>query len=232
MFSRIARRIPWKRPLFLALLLTAVSGSVALAATFTVIIGTSGNDTINKAGQPGNYHIYGLAGRDTLTGGLGDNLVVGDGHCPPGATTDEYCDVAPIPGDAGDTLRGGGGNNAIYGGGGPNTIYGGRGHNYIQAGPSRNLIYGGPIGDVINATAGSSTTIFPGDGPNVIDSRGPGIETIYCSGSQDTVYADANDIVLDCANVIMVHSKRELASTLRKRSNRKHTSRKHTSKRR
>jgi Ca2+-binding RTX toxin-like protein len=242
MFSRNARRIPWKRPLSLAVLLTAVSGSVALAAeTWIFVGGTSGNDTINKAGQPGNYQIFGFAGKDTLTGGQGDNLIVGDGHCPPGTSNADYCDVEEIPGDGGDTLRGGTGNNAIFGGGGPNTIHGGHGHNYIEAGPSTNLVYGGPSGDAINATDGSST-IYAGGGQNFIDARGPGIDKIYCSGTQDTVYADPNDIVKDCAHVYISNNDNNAAdAAVRKRltslkklsSLKKHASRiKHPSKHR
>lgn len=202
MLLRKARRIRWRRRSVLgaALVLAAVASAAGAATTWTVIVGTTGNDTIDKGGVPGNYRIWGLAGKDVLTGGKGDNVLVGDGKCPAGAKTDDYCQIQTIAGDGGDTLRGGGGNNWIYGGGGPNTLYGGQGDNYIQAGPSTNVIYGGPVGDAINATSGSST-IYPGKGTNYIDTRGPGIDHVYCSGKNDTVYADANDVIVKCAHV-------------------------------
>jgi Ca2+-binding RTX toxin-like protein len=202
MFLRKARHIAWKnRSLLVAVLVIAGTTTTAVAASnWTVIIGTSGNDTINKGGQPGNYRLWGLAGKDVLTGGKGTNVLVGDGHCPPGAKDDQYCDVEEVPGDGGDTLRGGGGNNTILGGGGPNTMYGGQGYNYIESGPSTNVVYGGPLGDAINATDGSST-IYPGKGTNYIDARGPGIDHVYCTGKNDTVYADANDVIKNCAHV-------------------------------
>jgi len=203
MALRKALHIGWKKSVLLAVLVIAGSATAAVASdSFTTIIGTSGNDTINKAGKPSNYLIWGLAGKDTLSGGQGDNLIVGDGHCPPGTNDPNYCDVEEVTSDAGDALRGGGGNNVIFGGGGPNTMYGGPGNNYIETGPSANVVYGGPTGDVINATEGSST-IFLGKGQNYVDARGPGIDRIYCTGTQDTIYADTNDIVKNCANVMI-----------------------------
>jgi Ca2+-binding RTX toxin-like protein len=215
MFLRKARHIAWKnRSLLVAALVIAGTTTTAVAAsTWTVIIGTSGNDTINKGGQPGNYRLWGLAGKDVLTGGRGNNILVGDGHCPPGARDDQYCDIEEVPGDGGDTLRGGGGNNTIFGGGGPNTMYGGQGYNYIESGPSTNVIYGGPLGDLINATEGSST-IYPGKGTNYVDARGPGIDHVYCTGKNDTVYADANDVVKNCAHV-HIGSQASTSSSLR-----------------
>jgi Ca2+-binding RTX toxin-like protein len=230
MISRKAGRFSfgWKKSLSLVPVLTAVSATAALAATTTVIIGSSGNDTINESGKTGTFHIYGLVGKDTITGGQGDNLIVGDGHCPPGATDDQYCDIEEVSGDAGDTLRGGGGNNAIFGGGGPNVMYGGAGSNYIEAGPSTNVIYGGQAGDVINAREGSST-VYAGKGQNFIDARGAGIDHIYCSGTHDTVYADLNDVVKNCATV-HYGSSPDLATSLSKKHAKKHKSSKRTRK--
>jgi Ca2+-binding RTX toxin-like protein len=234
MFSRKARHIPWKKSLFAAVLLVASSATVAVAATsYTTIIGTPGPDTINKSGVVGDFAIFGLAGKDTLTGGKGDNLIVGDGHCPPGATDANYCDLEEIPGDTGDTLRGGNGDNAIFGGGGPNTMYGGPSNNYIESGPSTNVIYSGPLGDTINATDGSNT-VFLGKGPNYVDARGPGIDRIYCTGTQDTVYVDGNDIVRNCANVVIgsrehkdLVTKRRATALRRTHVGTKHATRKH-----
>jgi Ca2+-binding RTX toxin-like protein len=203
MFLRNVRRIRWKRESSLgAVLVLAVLAAAAVAATsWTVIIGTSGNDTINEAGKSGNYRLWGLAGRDVLTGGTGNNVLVGDGSCPPGARTDTYCQINTIPGDGGDTIRGGSGSNWIYGGGGPNTLYGGTGPNYIQAGPSTNVIHGGSGGDAINATVGTST-IYTGTGTNVVNTQNGRVDHVYCSSGKDTVYADRIDVLSHCAKVI------------------------------
>jgi RTX calcium-binding nonapeptide repeat (4 copies) len=223
MFSRKARHIPWKRTVLLTVLVVACSATVALAMTmssspWTVIFGTTGNDTINQTGHAGNYRIYGFLGKDTLTGGTGDNVLVGDGHCPPGTTneqtiktvpappndpanhSDQYCDVHWSSGDGGDTLTGGGGNNAIFGGGGPNRLTGGKGNNFIEDGPSHDTIYGGPLGDVIDAVNGPST-IYPGKGTNYIDTVGPGTSYVYCTGKNDYVSANQNDVIKNCAHV-------------------------------
>lgn len=230
MLSRRLRRIAAMNGMAVALVAIAVTATAALAATsWIVVIGTSGNDTINEGGKAGNYRIWGLAGKDTLTGGAGGNVLVGDGSCPPGATDDQYCSIQTIAGDGGDTLRGGGGNNSIYGGGGPNTMYGGGGYNYIQSGPSTNVIYGGQLGDTINATKGSST-VYAGKGTNFIDAVGPGIDHIYCSGKHDVVYADANDVVKNCAKVYVGSQARTASAVFARHARatvKKHASRRH-----
>jgi Ca2+-binding RTX toxin-like protein len=232
MFSRKARRLPWRRSIALAVILTAFSGAVAVAAqTWIFVAGTSGNDTINESAKTGNYQIFGFAGKDTLTGSKGDNLIVGDGHCPPGTHDANYCDVEEIAGDGGDTLRGGGGNNAIFGGGGPNTMYGGTSYNYIETGPAKNTVYGGPIGDAINATEGYGT-INPGTGTNYIDVRSSGVYTVNCIGHNDTVYANTNSHINNCANVNYGGNNRDAAAAIRKAATRKqhHAKKKHHAK--
>jgi Ca2+-binding RTX toxin-like protein len=221
MLSRKARRLPWRRSIALAVILTAFSGAVAVAAdTWIFVAGSSGNDTINESAKTGNYQIFGFAGKDTLTGSKGDNLIVGDGHCPPGTSDEDYCDVEEVPGDGGDTLRGGGGNNVIFGGGGPNTMYGGTGYNYIETGPSTNTIYGGPIGDAINATEGSGT-INPGKGTNYIDVRSSGVYTVNCIGKNDTVYAYRTDHINHCAHVTYAGNNRDAVAAIKKAGTRK-----------
>lgn len=247
MFSRKARRIPWKKSLLLTVLAFAIVGSasVALASqeAWTVIFGTAGNDTINETGQPGNFRIYGFLGKDTLTGGIGDSVLVGDGHCPPGTANqsqitvvlvlppagdpannaDQYCDEDPIAGDGGDKLKGGIGSSAIIGGGGSNRLTGGQSSNYIQDGPSTDLIYGGPSGDVINATNGPST-IYPGTGTNYIDTRGPGVSRVYCTGQNDYVYANTNDQIHACAHVYytFLATNHAVVSTAKHKNHKKH----------
>ena len=232
MFSRKPLRLRWTRTLALAVVVLVSFSTGALAAGFwTDIIGTSGNDTINESGKPGNFRILGLLGKDKLTGGLGTNVLVGDGHCPPGATDVDYCDFSPIPGDGGDTLTGGPGSNGIFGGGGPNVLIGGGGHNFIQAGPATNTITGGPSGDAIQATVGTST-ITAGKGMNVIDARSPGkVNTVICTGKNDFVYAFKQDVIKNCAHVFISTDSRDRANATAAKMTHRKTVKKHTVKR-
>jgi hypothetical protein len=240
-------RIPWKRSLLLSVLLIATSGTAALAdsGSWTVIFGNPGNDTINMSSRAGNCRIYGFGGKDNITGCQGDNVLVGNGHCPPGTATDDpttgnasffgdsdddqYCDSEEISGSPGDTIHGGGGGNAIFGGGGPNTLYGGHGPNYIEAGPKTNTIYGGPSGDAINATEGTGT-ITAGKGTNYIDTQGAGGYTINCTGSNDTVYAEYHDHINHCAHVYYPNNQHDAAMLASKKHAKKHHATKHHSK--
>jgi len=218
---RKARHIPWRKSLLLAVVVFTVGGSatVALASqeAWTVIFGTPSNDTINESAVTGNFRIYGFQGKDTLTGGKGESVLVGDGHCPAGTekstiqvipppqgdpenNADQYCDTDAQTGDGGDTLKGGTGNSAIIGGGGPNKLTGGSGDNYIQDGPSQDTIIGGPSSDAINATNGPST-ITPGKSA-AIDTVGPGLSVVNCpKGNNDFVLANKSDTIKGCAHV-------------------------------
>src|ERR1700758_3062477 len=99
MLARFARHIRLTRPLALAALLLGVLAAAALAASWIVVIGTTGNDLINAGGRPGNSRLGGLKGKDTIPGALGDNLIVGDGSCPAGDTSDDsYCSIDTIAG--------------------------------------------------------------------------------------------------------------------------------------
>ena len=257
MFLRKAVRMSMKKKvLFLALPVFACSSAAAVAAGgWTVVIGTSGNDTINESGNTGNYRIWGLAGHDVLTGSQGSNFIVGDGHCRENnnaVTTgqdDEYCDTAEVKGDAGDELTGGGGDNVEIGGGGPNVIRGGNGHNTIFAGSATNgtsagtgnLIYGGQHGDAIDAVSGTSA-IYPGAGTNYVDTQGAADhkDYVYCikGDKGTTVYAKPSDVVQNCAHVSRSNPSRDRASSKHKRHStkrkptRQHASAKRSSSRR
>jgi hypothetical protein len=164
------------------LVVLAVTG-VALGYTYTVIFGTPGSDTINESGQPGNFHIYGFQGSDTITAGLGDitlnskgqpqidgyDLLYGDGACtatPP--NNDSYCEH-PAPWlpqpwtdspSSTDRIMGGVGPDWIIGGGGSNVIAGSQTYDVITAGPHNNTITGGHLGSAIIANhPGAHSTI-------------------------------------------------------------------------
>ncbi|MGO9903676.1 MAG: hypothetical protein ACLP0J_29335 [Solirubrobacteraceae bacterium] len=168
MLMRLARR-KWKLTAALVVAFTAITG-VALAYAYTVVYGTSGNDTINDKGKAGNFHIYGFQGSDNLTAGNGNitivgskpvingyDLIYGDGLCTqelPG--NDSYCEMpAPwLPQPWTDTA---GSNDNITGGAGPSILVGGGGNNTITGSKTYDVIVGGgPSG-----LAGGTTTAHP-----------------------------------------------------------------------
>jgi Ca2+-binding RTX toxin-like protein len=191
-----------------------------------VVFGTPGNDTINESANANNYRIYGFEGKNTLTGGKGDSVVVGNGQCPKGTgdgssvqtipppagdpenNADQYCSIDWITGQPGDVLKGSDGKSApdssgvsgLVGGYGNNTITGGTsGDNAIEDGPSTDTIQGGPDNDVIDATNGPST-VTTGSGGSLVDVQGNFTSTVYCHGN-DYVYADTQDHLYNCPHV-------------------------------
>jgi hypothetical protein len=226
MFSRKAREIPWKRKsLLFSALVIAVLGitTVAFASSqppWTVIFGTPNNDTINESSSTLNYRIYGFQGKNTITGskGAGQNILIGNGQCPPGVgdgstiqvipppandpenNADQYCNYNWDTGQPGDVLTGGGGITAFFGGGGNNTIVGSKTNsNFVEDGPSTDTITGGNAGDIIDATNGPST-IHTGTGTNAVDVVGSFVSSVYCGGD-DYVYATHSDHLYNCAHV-------------------------------
>jgi hypothetical protein len=179
-------RVAWK-PLVAIAIATMVVTGVAFAYAYTVVFGTPGNDVIDESGQPGNFHIYGFQGSDTITGGLGDittssngqpvingyDIIYGDGECsetPPG--NDSYCEH-PLPWlpqpwtdavtDA-DVLTGGAGPEWVIGGGGNNVITGSQTYDVITGGPHINTIVGSQLGGAIIANqpgADSNIKLLP-----------------------------------------------------------------------
>ena len=213
---------PWLRTLCSSLVLLAGAGlTVVLAgpavadsttdSSSTVVIGTDGRDVINMAGIDGNFRLWGLGGFNALVGGRGDNLLVGNGHCPPDHedTTgydnasqrwDDYCSTDAIPGAPGAILIGGEGVNTIVGSGGPNVIVAGADKPSPGYG---NTILGGPAGNLILSLRGSSL-IYPGPGHNLVDTRGSGSDSVICQpgDTRTVVYADREDQVHNCSRVV------------------------------
>lgn len=182
-----------------------------------VLIGGSGNDTIN--GGVGADSLYGNAGNDTITydsldtiifGGAGiDTLVVagasavainlaniadqvsGDAGI---ATGFEYVSATALTGDL--TLTGDAVANNLKGGSGANTINAGAGNDTITGGVGNDNLYGEDGNDVINGGIGVDS-IYGGAGNDTITYNvnaavldgGDGIDTLVLSGS-DVVTID------------------------------------------
>jgi Ca2+-binding RTX toxin-like protein len=185
MITRLAR-LSWKPSLAVAIALTAVTAMTGVAIAgyaYTVVFGTPGNDVINEAGKPGNYHIYAFQGSDAITAGNGNitrdshgnpqvngyDLLYGDGKCAYTPQNDDsYCDH-PEPWQpqdwtdspsSTDTITGGVGPDWIVGGGGDNVLKGSQTYDVITGGPHVNTITGGKLGSAIIANhAGAKSTI-------------------------------------------------------------------------
>jgi hypothetical protein len=176
MYSRIVRH-SLKLAVIAAIAVLASAGA-ALAYSYVVVFGTSGNDVIDESVSTNNVHVYGFQGSDTITGSStsisggsypGFDWLYGDGQCsqtPPG--DDSYCETPgpfePQPwtdsAKSSDTITGGTGPDWIVGGGGNDVITGSRTYDVIVAGPHTNTITAGSLGSTIIETAvGAKSTI-------------------------------------------------------------------------
>jgi hypothetical protein len=228
MLLRKARRtLVRKKVLVVATIVTlAASAGVAYAVGTDIWIGTSGNDTINLSTDTNNTHIWGLAGSDTLTGGKAVNQIVGDGNCgtnfkvPTKVTSDSYCQFVYA-----DTFPQ---TDLLYGGTGPNVIYDGGDITYTMAGTATkgaggpyntgNVIYGSPGVDVINATAGGTSTIYPGKGGEGIDTVNGNVDYIVCQPGDGLtgILADKKDVIInpqDCGLIVTKSTRRASAAS-------------------
>jgi Ca2+-binding RTX toxin-like protein len=213
MIKRLARRV-WKPSLAIAVAALAVT-SVALAASYTVIFGTSGADNVDKSSASGNFHIYTFQGSDTIKGGKGNitkgilgipqingfDELYGDGRCsqtPPG--DDSYCDhPSPwLPQDwtdssgSTDTITGGNGPETVVGGGGNNVLTGSQTYDVISGGPHHNTITGSGLGSSIFANqSGEVSKITLKATTGKVGYQGligfPNYVDVYNGGAKDTV---------------------------------------------
>jgi hypothetical protein len=108
--------------------------------------------------------------------------------------------------DKPSTLRGGGGDDSLDASDGADTLDGGPGNDVVDGGFGDDHIVGGPgtdqiHGDTPEGECGVVYCKLP-FGNDTIDARDGQIDSIDCGVGQDTVVADANDVVAsDCENV-------------------------------
>jgi serralysin len=158
-----------------------------------------------------NAFIYNY--QDTLFGGLGDDLIIGDRY-----------DAGPVPNFAADRLYGGAGDDVIYSDWGPEapglatiTIggggysYGGDGNDHCYGGGATDNLYGDAGNDVLVGRQGAdfisggtgNDWIYGGDGHdwNGLDGGdgadrifgGTGNDRIYGGAGSDVIYGDAGN---------------------------------------
>lgn len=124
--------------------------------------------------------IYGYAGDDTITAGLGNDLVfAGD-------------DNDSVAGGAGDDLiYGGTGNDTLNGGDDADTIFGDAGADNIEGDTGDDLLWGGLENDTVAGGAGADT--LHGEDGNDSLRGGADNDTLYGGGGNDTIQGDAGD---------------------------------------
>jgi Ca2+-binding RTX toxin-like protein len=121
-----------------------------------------------------------------------------------GSDADEYLEV--VQETAPSTIRGNGGSDTLRGSDGAETLDGGPGNDDIDGGMGDDTITGGPGRDTISGDrrggdCGPVWCKLP-FGNDTIDARDSEVDSISCGFGEDTVYADANDVVSgDCEHV-------------------------------
>ncbi len=177
-----------------------------------VIDGGAGYDTIESDWEYDDDPVA-----ITLTGGADDGFA-GEGddvrnvekvqtHQPStltGSDADEYLEVVQVTSPS--TIRGAGGNDTLRGSDGAETLDGGPGNDDVDGGMGDDTITGGPgrdsiAGDRRGGDCGPVWCKLP-FGNDTIDARDGEVDSVGCGFGEDTVYADANDVVSgDCEHV-------------------------------
>ena len=121
-----------------------------------------------------------------------------------GSDADEYLEVVQVTQPS--TIRGAGGNDTLRGSDGAETLDGGPGNDDIDGGMGDDTITGGPgrdniAGDRRGGDCGPVWCKLP-FGNDTIDARDGEVDSVSCGFGEDTVSADANDVVSgDCEHV-------------------------------
>jgi Ca2+-binding RTX toxin-like protein len=121
-----------------------------------------------------------------------------------GTDADEYLEVVQVT--SASTIRGGGGNDTLRASDGPDTLDGGPGNDDVDGGFGDDTIVGGPgrdslAGDRRGGDCGPIWCKLP-FGNDTIDARDGEQDNVSCGFGEDTVYADAVDVVSgDCEHV-------------------------------
>ncbi|MEE7475582.1 cellulase family glycosylhydrolase [Methylobacterium hispanicum] len=120
------------------------------------VFGGQGQDALDWSSSSVGAFIYGNMGKDTLTGGAGDDVLYG------GQGQDR------IAVGAGDNLAYGNlGDDTILGGPGRDTLFGGQGQDVITAAGTAAAIYGNLGDDLLRAGAGADT-LYGGQGADTL----------------------------------------------------------------
>ncbi|MEZ0316343.1 MAG: hypothetical protein ACAH10_05570, partial [Methylophilaceae bacterium] len=139
----------------------------------TIVIGTAGNDKIDKSAETTALELAGLAGNDTLKGGSVDDTIFG--------------------GLGNDSLDGNAGNDSIDGADGNDILNGGTGSDTLLGGDGNDTLAGGLGIDSLNGGEGSDLYIYSGTGDynvaeSISDSGTIGIDEIRLAATLDSTF--------------------------------------------
>lgn len=186
----------------------------------TTVTLTSANDIFKDLNSGINHVIDGLAGRDVITLGSGNDKVYGNDGVDivrTGAGSDLLyggADDDRLYGDDGDDiLYGGEGKDRLEGNNGDDELYGGEGNDQLYGKDDDDLLVGGNGNDTLNGGIGNdhifgnagTDFIIGGDGDDTVDGgsgndtidTGEGNDIIDGGDNNDTVYADEGDDVIN-----------------------------------
>ena len=100
--------------------------------------------------------------------------------------------VTLVPSDAGDAIRGAGGDDRLRGLGGDDCLYGNVGNDRLRGDEDRDTLKGGAGNDKLAGGSGADR-IGGGAGADRIDARGGGRDRIKCGPGRDRIRADKRD---------------------------------------
>jgi Ca2+-binding RTX toxin-like protein len=139
-----------KATLLAALVAVMIVGAAGVAWAATV------------TGGPGDNHIVGTDGDDDLFGAGGDDTIrslEGEDYAVGGSGEDHIW--GGLDDDATRVEDEGGG---LYGGNGPDTIYGGEGNDYLEGNEGQDFMKGGDNDDRLNGVDNSTNDLLIGGG--------------------------------------------------------------------
>ncbi|WP_193182289.1 DUF4347 domain-containing protein [Nisaea sediminum] len=130
--------------------------------------------------QIDNIEFAAIVGNATVTGGAGQNYVVGDD-----ATQFISC------GDEDDTLAGGGGNDTVGSGWGEDIVYGNQGTDYVFGGGGMDTLYGGQDTDTV--FGGNDNDVLYGNKGADTLSGGENADLLFGGQDNDIVYGNTGN---------------------------------------
>ncbi|WP_188750317.1 calcium-binding protein [Marinobacterium zhoushanense] len=146
------------------------------SSNIEVAVGGSGNDTFSTSSTTA-VTLNGMDGQDTLSGGRGDDLILG--------------------GSGADTLSGGDGDDVLIGGAGADRLNSGNGHDVLYIDSSDTLVDGGAGFDQVLVADSQGVSLDLGTGNIELAIGGAGNDTFTATGSSSVTIAgaDGNDTI-------------------------------------
>jgi Ca2+-binding RTX toxin-like protein len=149
--------------------------------------GVAGGDTVT--GGLGNDSLFGAGGTDRLTGDAGDDSIRG------GADNDTLSGgigVDRLEGDDGnDSMTGGDGNDTIIGGAGNDKMLGDAGDDLVEGNADNDSLTGGLGNDTLDGGDGLDSLV--GDAGNDLLTGGFGNDKLYGGADSDTLRGDGDN---------------------------------------